>query len=1172
MAAGEFLHLRLFLEGVEVPIISAVTQAQPNAPAACSIQILPHDYAYTLKPRTLVHVFFYDTYAGTPAESAVSVGGPGIRVQDRDDGIDPEIQGLFPPERWESMPEQTLADLHNENYKVFFAGEVVGVQFNKNPQQRSIMLQCVDFSGYWDIAYQYQVSGLSLGGGGIKAAFTGASTTLFNDFLDGSGDIVARLFATPPRSYPQLRGTVLGGIVHIIEAIGGVYYGTRAIRGTNDFFALAEIRLHITQMLGANPYPESDERRLLSAHGFGSMFSHGLRGLGKMVTVRAVLNSLSKYVFHEVVPITSPRFIPALTDPNVPQYETVSLGSDRATAPLQRAAENLRDMADELVERQEACTDATAVQRQSRLRGSLRSQLVRSARIARLAASRARHVGSDIQNDTYRDFFSLPQVAGAFASASKILGQLSVLVQEQDQRGRLFVAGTQQANTVISLAQQLSNSMQTVLETQYRKRAANGRTQQPDPPPRFLQQIYRPDVWMVAPPRCNVFFPENYSQFSYGRDFQAEVSRLLLRTHDAFFGSDILFDGFYMAPSTVHGNRRGRSIMRGSGEPPDMSDSPVSVIRDLMDHELYTGIIPQFERMSDLNLHAIRGGSVTVGNVRVGYAQLAANHIFFQYRFKSRQLQLSGPFNPYVVLGFPCLVIDKYMGEDALRGSTYDTFLAENLADAIREGEGEFGAVPADERVRIHEANNARIAEIRADIETRRADTQYLGTPMMITHSANANQGGQTQVQMGYARTTDERTEFLGDATARTTRVRRTRNRTVTTAVACLDEPQAGTRGPRGGKITEVVEVTDRYANRAPRRSRRGATGQDAFVGGVRLKLFVTGRAYFSGRARTGTRVVVGVEQAAASYGPEVVALVGTAGGTQSATADSSETLVTFKAYDVTEEIGVYNREAVNVPPEDLVFPPWYGEHYRSNRIGGLYSYFFGTGAITDPTTILAPGANPQHFDGSTLDGQEATDGRVLNVALSSGIKGISAIAEDQPDGEAPGGGMIGEPGTPRSMEDTEVLGRVENQGSIDIATREIIKAYSRVKLGGYNVTEFIRAYTWRPIASMVDMFGTSNLEITDQGEVVRGREGFHSRAFGDFDDLRQIIGESPDGSRPQTILGLHIDNPDETGAANARRSRRDQQISARLDTRKDKRAEVLRYLNAILTQRGLIG
>ncbi len=334
MSIGSYLHLRLFLEGVEVPCIAAMTQSQPNAPAACSIQIPAHDYAFTLKPRTLVHVFFYDTYAGTPAEAMVSVGGPGINVQERNNGVDPELAGLFPPERWESTEDQSLTDLLNENYKVFFAGELVGIQFQKDPQQRSIVLQCVDFSGYWDIAFQYQVSGLSLGGGGIKAAFTGASTTLFNDFLDGSGDIVARLFATPPRSYPQLRGTVLGGIVHIIEAIGGVYHGSRAIRGSNDFFALAEIRLHITQMLGANPYPESDERRLLNANGFGSMFSRGLRGLGKMVSVRAVLNSLSKYIFHEVVPITSPRFIPPLTDPNTPQFDNVELGADRATAPL----------------------------------------------------------------------------------------------------------------------------------------------------------------------------------------------------------------------------------------------------------------------------------------------------------------------------------------------------------------------------------------------------------------------------------------------------------------------------------------------------------------------------------------------------------------------------------------------------------------------------------------------------------------------------------------------------------------------------------------------------------------------------------------------------------------------------------------------------------------------
>jgi hypothetical protein len=55
-ATGQYLHLRLFLEGVEVPVISAQIQSQKNSPAAASIQIVANDYALDLRPRTLVHL------------------------------------------------------------------------------------------------------------------------------------------------------------------------------------------------------------------------------------------------------------------------------------------------------------------------------------------------------------------------------------------------------------------------------------------------------------------------------------------------------------------------------------------------------------------------------------------------------------------------------------------------------------------------------------------------------------------------------------------------------------------------------------------------------------------------------------------------------------------------------------------------------------------------------------------------------------------------------------------------------------------------------------------------------------------------------------------------------------------------------------------------------------
>src|SRR5210317_2412953 len=68
MAVGQRLSLRCFLEGIEVPIISASLAIQLDAPAQCQIQLPATDAILKLKPRTLVHVFYYDLWDG-PSDS-----------------------------------------------------------------------------------------------------------------------------------------------------------------------------------------------------------------------------------------------------------------------------------------------------------------------------------------------------------------------------------------------------------------------------------------------------------------------------------------------------------------------------------------------------------------------------------------------------------------------------------------------------------------------------------------------------------------------------------------------------------------------------------------------------------------------------------------------------------------------------------------------------------------------------------------------------------------------------------------------------------------------------------------------------------------------------------------------------------------------------------------------
>src|SRR5512143_1055115 len=97
------------------------------APAAASIQIVPLDEALYFKPRTMVHLFFLEE--------------PEVKLAPSATGQDREVI---------TTKDSAFADTA---YKLFFCGEVIGFSFIKQPMSRAVVLQCLDFSSYWDTVY-----------------------------------------------------------------------------------------------------------------------------------------------------------------------------------------------------------------------------------------------------------------------------------------------------------------------------------------------------------------------------------------------------------------------------------------------------------------------------------------------------------------------------------------------------------------------------------------------------------------------------------------------------------------------------------------------------------------------------------------------------------------------------------------------------------------------------------------------------------------------------------------------------------------------------------------------------------------------------------------------------------------------------------------------------------
>lgn len=1042
MAVGhaQRLRLRLFLEGVEVPVIAAQVSSSPNSPGVAAIQIPPLSEATRLHPRTLVHLYFLDMYtASSPFIDAANVQGS--------DKNDPTNADKEQPEEAAGSSDASNrgaeTDSISRNYKLLFVGEIVGFQWTKSARSRAIVLQCLDPSNYWDYAYQHNNTGLF--GPGFKAVFSGGATNLFTDFLSSKGSVITSIVTSGKcNTFPKLKG-LAAGIVRLMEAIGGTYFprpgsDAKSIRGQNLFFSMAELRLHITQMIGA---VESDptSKNLIARQGYSGMFDRALGGLGQQTSIRDAINALTKIVFHETYPQPCPLYIPGSAGEvsgtkqvklkGHPQWGPIADSAERNIAGLEAAAASLNKLTSqaEFLDKTGIGTRGVVVSIRDKLVGirrDLNQTLVKLRGSSRNPPpSQARSL---ITKASYLVGIAAQQVSGWRPKAPESV------------RGRPF-------KTMDDAVTQL----QKVLDLTTSEVASSDIE-----PARLVQQILRPDIWFGAPPRCNVLFPEAYQDLNYSRAFLQEPTRFLLKTNDEFFGEDALFDSYYFAPQ-AGSVRSDKARLQGM------------LTGDILDHEIFTGILPVFEKMGEFNVFANRSGTLqATGQVaKAGPAQRSANFLYFKHRFNARRMQVSGKFNPWVAPGFPGLIIDKYVDIETIK-----------LHNQLKLNQKELGLTEL---------------EVGAVL-----GTNFLGNFTQVTHSVSQEMSsGTTEIMCSFPRQPEEGVEFLGAADdAQKVKKKDGEDGIRTTDIAALNPPKLFGLGPNYGRIINITDVTNSYLR-----------GSDA--DGKKLPLFDV-QTSPKRRNQKPTLVAINFFGAEAStFGPEVEEITG-----------DPDRLVKFRAYRVTEEVPRYRQEDVFIPIEEYIRPGWYGDLWTTSKIGQVYNDFLGIGSITDAQTIVGPAGEAKNQVSEQQ--QQALEEQ--------------AMAEDSEDPrkDAPGALALDEGAT------------------VQAAVEFLWLTYSYIKQQELDVEEFIRAYTWRPVATMLDMFGTFDLEFTSNGErVLNGTEGFHSKAFGPYDNLFGLV-----GPQVEDILGI----------------KKGDQAAQKADTRKEKLRRVQEYVAALRFSRAILG
>lgn len=285
---GQPLQLALYLEGIRVPFIRAIVQGSVNQPLTCTIELPPFSSATLIRPRTLVHLFYWDEpFLNNEITDITNQGSP---------------------------------DASKSTWRLLFEGEVATIQIHQKDDFKSVGLVCKDLSNYWYHIYQAYLNRTSLASSSEVelVSFVNASensiikseaiyntsfpnffgdfviATMFNGFIRVAGSGAG---ATPVK-LPNPRGSVVIALFDLLAATTDI----------NKFFSDAHTRLKMLEKLFTFPddkIPKYFDLKATTIQAFAKQFTGQLGQLGTLATV---ISKFLDFVFYSYTPIPAPPF------------------------------------------------------------------------------------------------------------------------------------------------------------------------------------------------------------------------------------------------------------------------------------------------------------------------------------------------------------------------------------------------------------------------------------------------------------------------------------------------------------------------------------------------------------------------------------------------------------------------------------------------------------------------------------------------------------------------------------------------------------------------------------------------------------------------------------------------------------------------------------------------
>lgn len=988
MPLAKPLHLRLFLEGKEVPVISAQVQVGLWAPAAAAIQVVPLDEVLQLKPRTMVHLFFLEEPLFDAAAPNTNLAGL-RKVDDSGKAVD--------------------TVLSDSAYKLLFSGELTGFSFVKTPMSRAVVLQCLDFTSYWDFLYAMMLDYGPQGNAfAHKADLYASNQYLFADLPGHTPQEKLRSWINTKPQTPGLEnvGGLAGGIIAMMEIMGGL---RNKKLGVNDFFTLAELRCHILSQVTAED-GDSTAKRLINHRTFMDWLNNNLQVGGGLMTLRDMFKILCQYIYYQMVPNPAAKF------------EGEKKQQQRQVGPKKTKLSMSRYF---------SIIDGTAAD----VRRSLEQDTLTTTEMKSLHDQVAQKIVAN-----------LPKVQGIPEQVTSRAKTLQRLLGEYSQG---FNEG--QRKSILATAEQLSKDID---EAGDKEVTTAGYVTSIDTNANLKTTIFRPECFMTAPPVCNVIFPEQYTQVTYDRNFLTEVTRVEIDFH-----SELIEKG------TPPANPNAAQLLASRVIQPDMHDMSLEIAkkvkpkwRILMPHELHTGIIAREEWLPDSfssgwlrresNTEAMR----QLKTAKLTWSQKTGLYHFFKYRIGPRTMNVAGRFNPYLVAGFPALVIQK-----PFYYKTFDT--EEDVLDQIRKSRDPYNDF------------------VNPD-GSRACPPQFLGMVEGFTHTLGQD-GGHTTLSLSHCRShlgIDD--EFVGKVLD-SVKVKKFKTKLVRYLVTFA-------QAKKSGKLLEFLRQCT--PQQAPSTSEQNVCTREQVLNDTTFNVTsmdggtetaVTKKVAIPALAEKRQNKEYSPEllgEAPDPYGPAgdtiqvpnppgtiTVGAKGLKGGViklvQVLRPYTYETFLNARYYHsilVHEEVKVPYDDGTDprVPVEYVAQPSWLSPAYDNDQVGKkIYQHFFGCDSIVDQIMV----------------------GELANIPPRPGDDGTPTDVDE--DEQA-------------LKQRLRTVDQKRSLLSIEVAVNTIAFLYGKVRSEGLDVEEFIQTFVRRPIASKREVLGSYDLELQVSAPDVQVKKG----------------------------------------------------------------------------------